>query len=148
MSNDKLTKRDEAPYVARRRVIASEILALNTSPVEIVATPEDDEILVPLFMILIFHPGSTPYTNINQGLYLAWPPGRTVGGPNGTSLLDQAVKTISFSSAGEDLPGSQWATEYAGQPLVLKTNESDPTAGGGGVLDVVLTYMKINISEL
>lgn len=145
-SKDILVRQFETTRTIVRRISSAEILTLRTSPTIVVPAPGPNKMLIPTLGVFVYYPGTVQYSNVAQSLYLKFQNGGTIQSYESSGLavlINQTVKTIQIAGYTEGVRGD-WASNYENLPLVLTTNDSDPTTGNGE-LDAIITYIEFDV---
>jgi hypothetical protein len=122
---------------------AAQLLALNGTPVQLVAAQGAGKVVIPFMIVLEFIPNTTPFTVGGANILII--NGTNVGyggGPGSWSgLIDQTVKTL---YSGAQFPPSVPVSVAANAPLTI--GSSDVLSAGDGSLIVTTYYQVLTIS--
>lgn len=130
--------------IARKPLSSAQLLALNTSPVEIIPTPGPDKVIVVLASVYRLFFGTTPYTidTGDQGLiYLNLD--FLEQADAGNSIFTRASDSVCISSGIQqpDVPSG-----FVNLPIALYSANSNLT-GGDGSGEVVVYYVVADVSS-
>ena len=129
---------DFAPKYVKVEVSSAEILALNTTPKELVAAPGAGKVIVPMSMISYYKYGSTAYlTNLNLGIIHQGSSSDMLSISNALAGSVDLINGVSLSSVAE-------AIEVINTALNVRVRTGDPTAGDG-TLDIHLWYSEVTL---
>jgi hypothetical protein len=148
------TLADETPHWATVTLTSAQILALETTPVTLVAAPGSGKIIFPAWHLFHYRPGATPYTGDASKLQAGF--GSTVAvviGVGQTGGLD-AASAASFSMAdflaqataayaglrGFAAQGAFLTAQCENLPLALAANDGVGMSAGNGTLTVSTLY--------
>ena len=133
--------------VATLTLTAAQILALNGTPVQIVAAPGAGKILLPILGTAQYKFNTTAYANVTGAILTIGPSPLAATGQGiefqATGLIDQTVNTIDLEPVFCTGPQTNWAN----LALVI-TNEggSGEFTTGDGTLVITLWYMTLTLS--
>jgi hypothetical protein len=116
----------------------ADILALSSSPFELVAARGAGKVIVPLSLFSVYTPGGNAYNLDGNALNVP-----LLGQASGMAVLLEEAEVPNVASAAADTgtipPGGNFAALWAvsGAPLILWC-QADPTAGNGSLVVTVL----------
>jgi hypothetical protein len=132
-------------FTVKKSITSGQILSAYSSPIELVAAPGANKIIIPISCITRMTYGTTPYaTNVNARL--GWD-----SGTSGTAVLVQSLGLIN-TSANNTLfvpinSSSSYSslTSYVNKNFCFSIGTGNPTAGDSPI-QVSLVYTIIDIS--
>lgn len=146
--DDNFHKIDDA--AVRRAVLAlssAQILALHSTPLEIVPAPGVGKIILPISAVIQYFAGATPYT-VNAGdTFMLLPEGAASIGfgyqADATGLIDQAINQIGNFGPTEI---SSSLSSASGKGLsVAESDGGTPFSGGDGTVKITVLYVVVDL---
>lgn len=120
---------------ARIKMTALQLQTLNSAPVPVLPPPGQNKVIIPIYSLLDFLPGVTPFTNANDDALLMY------GNDPTTAVAATIVMGFDGTMASEQLAASGPTLFLAGNPFALDdltnkplfygTNDPDALAGDG-----------------
>ena len=114
--------------VAEVVIPTAQVLTIGTTPVQIVAAPAADKVLIPLITVYQYLDGTTPFTT-SADLCIE---------SNGGGVLQTAIGMGDETQA--NVMGSNGGASAAGASLRATTTDADDPVGGDFDLRVVIYY--------
>jgi hypothetical protein len=127
-------------YESTTSLSSAQILALNSTPVQLVAAPGSGKIVVPLEVILNYTHVSTNYNGGSLQIY------ESVGAPlrSGNTIINAAVSSILDFYDNGAANGTGIKPYIANTALMLTNASSNPTLGDG-TLKVTVLYKIVTL---
>jgi hypothetical protein len=123
--------------VATVPISSAALLALHTTPVELVPAPTAGKCLIPVTVYAHSAPGETPYDATDVQLAVTF----LAGGPlvilNNNLLTQVGPRMHIYSSSNWD---DAFGLESIGSPIVLACDPATPITLGDGTLDITIVY--------
>jgi hypothetical protein len=134
-------------------ITSAQILALNSSPITVIAAPGANKFIYVFGAVYRTHFGTTRYTVSDQTIGLYYPPASTgdiadsAGAGSGVgTALNSLVDSIVFTTNGSvPFGGGDGVSALANNSVVLSSQSADPT-GGDGTMSLNVLYCVLDVS--
>lgn len=133
--------------LATKTLTSADILALGTTPIELVAGVPG-KIIWPISFVAKYLAGATPYTDHGANIYMTWNdpsgPGAAIGTPLsmlGAGFWDQATDQVQgqgYTSINAGTSGP--LAEVEGQDFYIGLASNAPPTNGDGTLFIAMPY--------
>lgn len=125
--------------VVTRTITSAEILALNSTPVELVAA-QVGKVLWPISAVFVFHPGATPY-DVPADTLNVTTNNRGPGLRTADTLLTEVTERFVFMGGGDGTSYVVSLSSVSGKSLIVDDGGGDPTTGDGTLTVTVLYHV-------
>lgn len=125
-----------------------QLLSIFTTPVQLIAAPGANKVIVPMRCAQVFNPVTTPYTDHGGDLILGigtinaafW----EFDGIATAGFWDQATKQLNSDQGGGIGPSTGALSDWANQPVIAGQDTANPT-GGDGTVTFTTYYVVLDV---